>query len=209
MTALKTAIIYYSSTGTNYQLAREAEQAALDTGAETRLRRVKELAPREAIAANPAWLAHYDETAGVVPEAGLEDLDWADVLIFSCPTRYGSIAAQMKQFLDITGPLWSKGKLANKVVTAMTSAQNPHGGQEATILSLYTTMFHWGALVVTPGYTDQAVFEAGGNPYGTSATAAGDGEVEAPILKAARHQTNRALAVAGWLQQGRDAANGS
>lgn len=95
----------------------------------------------------------------------LEDLVWADTIIFSVPTRFGNMPSQLKQFLDTTGGLWFNGKLMNKVVSAMTSAQNPHGGQEATILSLYTSMYLWGAIVAAPGYTDPVTFGAGGNPY--------------------------------------------
>ncbi|NMP21760.1 NAD(P)H:quinone oxidoreductase [Sulfobacillus harzensis] len=193
MANVKIAVIYYSATGTNYQMALEAEKAAKEAGAEVRVRRVKELAPSEAIATNPQWKAHVDVTQHV-QEATLDDLDWADGIIFSVPTRFGNMAAQMKQFLDTAGPLWGQGKLVNKTVTAMSSAQNPHGGQEATILSLYTTMYHWGAIVVAPGYTDQTIFGAGGNPYGASATAGGD-KVSDEVLAAVRHQTKRLIEI--------------
>lgn len=192
MADVKIAVIYYSATGTNYQLATEAEKAAKEAGAEVRLRRVKELAPAEAIATNPQWKGHVESTQHVA-EASLDDLDWADGFIFSVPTRFGGMAAQMKQFLDTAGPLWGQGKLVNKTVTAMSSAQNLHGGQEATILSLYTTMYHWGAIVVAPGYTDQVLFAAGGNPYGTSATV-GD-KVGSEVLAAARHQAKRLVEI--------------
>jgi NAD(P)H dehydrogenase (quinone) len=72
----------------------------------------------------------------------------------------------------------------------MTSAMNPHGGQESTLLTLYTTFMHWGSIIVTPGYTDQAVFGAGGNPYGTSVTATGKGLTDEEMA-AVRHQTRR------------------
>ncbi len=188
MSNVKIAVIYYSATGTNYQMALEAEKALKEVGAEVRVRRVKELAPEQAIASNPDWKAHVEESQHV-PEATLDDLDWADGFIFSVPTRFGNMASQMKQFLDLAGPLWGQGKLVNKTVTAMSSAQNPHGGQEATILSLYTTMYHWGAIVVAPGYTDQAIFAAGGNPYGTSATAGG--KISDEVKAAVRHQAKR------------------
>ncbi len=191
MANVKIAVIYYSSTGTNYQMALEAEKAAKDAGAEVRVRRVKELAPADAIASNPQWKEHVDATQHV-QEATLDDLDWADGIVFSVPTRFGNMAAQMKQFLDTAGPLWGQGKLTNKTVTAMSSAGNPHGGQEATILSLYTMMYHWGAIVVAPGYTDQKIFAAGGNPYGASATATGE-PVTKEVLAAVRHQTERLI----------------
>lgn len=201
MSRLKAAIIYYSATGTNHQLATWAVEAAESVGAEVRLRKVMELAPAEAIAQNKAWQAHAEQTKNV-ETATLSDLEWADVIIFSVPTRYGTAPAQMRQFLDSTGPLWAKGLLANKVVTAMSSAMNTHGGQEATLLSLYTTMFHWGALVVAPGYTDPVLFQTGGNPYGASVTVDGEGKMKEDVKPAVRHQVTRALTVALWLKNG-------
>lgn len=62
-----------------------------------------------------------------VKEGEKDDLVWADAIIFSTPTRFGSMASQMKQFLDRTGEFWAQGKLVNKVVNAMSSAQNPYG----------------------------------------------------------------------------------
>lgn len=198
---VKLAIIYYSSTGTNYKLAKTAEEAAKETGAEVKLVKVPELAPEEAINGNPAWKAHLEETKDV-PTASLDDLVWADAYIFSVPTRYGTVPSQMKQFLDTTGGLWSEGKLANKVVSAMTSASNPHGGQEQTILSLYTTMFHWGAIVAAPGYTDDSIFASGGNPYGTSVTADQEGNWKEDVTAAVKHQAKRTIQVAGAVKNG-------
>lgn len=202
MPSVNVAVIYYSSTGTNYQMAQWAAESAQQAGAEVRLRRVQELAPEAAIQSNPAWKNHLERTKDV-PVATLDDLDWADVIIFSAPTRYGNVPAQMKQLLDSTGPLWAKGKLVNKVVTAMSSAMNPHGGQEETILSLYTTMYHWGAIVVAPGYTDTVLYGAGGNPYGTSVTVDGNGKMKEDVRSAVFHQAKRAITVAGWIAQGK------
>ncbi|MBX6395682.1 MAG: NAD(P)H:quinone oxidoreductase [Alicyclobacillaceae bacterium] len=199
MADVKVAIIYYSSTGTNYKLALAAEEGAKEAGAEVRVRRVQELAPEEAIASNPAWKAHLEETKHV-PVATLDDLDWADAYVFCTPTRFGNVSSQMKQFLDTTGPLWAQGKLANKVVTAMTSASNPNGGQEATILSLYTTMYHWGAIVVAPGYTDPVIFASGGNPYGTSATVNDNVSLNETTLAAAKYQAKRVVEIAKKLK---------
>ncbi|GAX91626.1 NAD(P)H:quinone oxidoreductase [Effusibacillus lacus] len=201
MSNVKLAILYYSSTGTNYKLAQTAAEAAKGTGAEVKVLRIQELAPESAIAANPAWKAHYEATKDV-PVATLEDLEWADAYIFSMPTRFGNVPSQVKQFLDMTGGLWFQGKLANKVVSAMATASNPHGGQEQTILSFYTTMFHWGAIIAAPGYTDQSIFAAGGNPYGTSVTAREDGQIPDEALEAVRHQAKRTVQVAQWVKQG-------
>ncbi len=194
------SVIYYSSTGNVYQLARAAADGATDAGAEVRLRKVRELAPPEAISANSEWWRHAQETADVA-EATLDDVDWADVVLFGTPTRYGGAASQLRQFIDTSGPLWLKGALANKVYGAFTSAATAHGGHESTLLSLATVFYHWGGIIVAPGYTDPIQFQLG-NPYGTShASGAGaPGQVE---LDAARYQARRAVDVAQTLKAGR------
>jgi NAD(P)H dehydrogenase (quinone) len=90
-------------------------------GATVKVFKVSELAPAQSIASIPAWQATIEKTKNI-PEVSLTDLEWADVIVFGMPTRYGNIPVQMKQFLDSTGGLWFQGKLANKVVSGMTSA---------------------------------------------------------------------------------------
>lgn len=203
MENVKFAVIYYSMTGINYQLARWAAEAAKEAGAEVRLLKVHELAPEAAINNNPAWKANVEATKDIA-EASSADLDWADAIVFSVPTRFGNLAAQMKQFIDLQGGLWAQGKLMNKVVSAMSSAQNPHGGQEATIKSVYTSMMHWGAIIVSPGYTDPSIFKAGGNPYGTSVTQGKDGKMVEDVKDAVYHQAKRTIEVAKWLKKGKE-----
>ncbi|MGG4491251.1 NAD(P)H:quinone oxidoreductase [Metabacillus idriensis] len=200
MSNVNLAVIYYSSTGTNYQLAKWAAEGAQEAGADVKILKIPELASDSVIASNPAWAAHVEE-ATCVPPVSLVDLEWADAIIFSVPTRFGNVPGQVKQFLDTTGGLWFSGKLANKVVSAMTSAQNPHGGQEATILSLYTTMYHWGAIVASPGYTDPVAFSAGGNPYGTSVTVDQNGKMVEDVQAAVKHQAKRTATVAEWVKK--------
>ena len=200
MTNVKLAIIYYSSGGTNYQLAQWAEAGAREAGADVKVLKVPETAPQEVIESNPVWKEHSIEAA-CIPEVTLGDLEWADAIIFSVPTRFGNMPSQLKSFLDTTGGLWFNGKLVNKVVSAMTSAQNQHGGQEATLLSLYTTMYHWGAIVATPGYTDPVTFGAGGNPYGTSVTVGQDGKMIEDVQAAVKHQAKRTVTVAEWVKK--------
>lgn len=201
MSNVKLAVIYYSSTGTNYQLAQWAEASGKEAGAEVKVLKVPETAPQSAIESNPAWKAHVEE-AKDIPEVTLNDLEWADAIIFSIPTRFGNMPSQMKQFLDTTGGLWFNGKLVNKVVSAMSSAQNSHGGQEATILSLYTTMYHWGAIVAAPGYTDPVTFVAGGNPYGTSVTVNQEGKMVEDVQAAVKHQAKRTVSIAELVKKG-------
>jgi NAD(P)H dehydrogenase (quinone) len=185
---VKVAVIYYSSTGTVHALARAVAEGATSAGAQVRLRRAAELAPDDAIDQNPLWRRHIDATTSV-PVAELDDLSWADAYAFGTPTRFGTPAAQLKQFLDQAGGLWREGVLADKPVTAFTSAYHRHGGSEATILALGNVFYHWGALIVPPGFTDPAVSTAGGNPYGTVATG-GDG-ADGAALAAARYQGRR------------------
>jgi NAD(P)H dehydrogenase (quinone) len=104
------------------------------------------------------------------------------------------VAAQLKMFLDQAGELWQQGKLINKVVTAFTSSQTAHGGQESTILALNNTFYHWGSIVLPLGYTVTEVFNGGGNPYGasyTSGTRVGDLDSE---TAAVAHFQGRRLA---------------
>ena len=190
---VKLAIIYYSTYGTNHEMAEVAEEAAREAGAEVRLRRVAETAPEGVVKAQEAWSAHAEKTAHI-PEATPDDLVWAEAYLFSAPTRYGGAASQMRSFIDTLGPVWQEGKLANKTFSAMSSAQNPHGGQETTLQTLYVTAMHWGAILVPPGYTDASVFASGGNPYGVSVTAAGE-PLSEETRKAIRHQVQRQIEI--------------
>jgi NAD(P)H dehydrogenase (quinone) len=200
MTNVKLAVIFYSMGGTNYQLAKWAEEGAKEAGAEVKVLKVEELAPDSIIERNEVWKNTVEATKNV-PIATGDDIEWADAIIFSVPTRFGNMPSQMKQFLDIQGGLWATGKTVNKVVSAMTSAQNPHGGQEATLLSLYTSMMHWGAIIAAPGYTDPVLFGAGGNPYGTSVTVGQDGKMIDDVQAAVKHQAKRTVTVAEWVKK--------
>lgn len=194
------AVIYYSSTGTVHDLASAVAEGAREGGADVRLRRVPELAPRAAVEANEEWRVHHDEVALGVPEATLDDLAWADGYAFGTPTRFGTPAAQLKQFLDTTGGLWQEGVFADKPVTAFTASINRHGGAEATILSLNNVFYHWGSLIVPTGYVDPVVGAAGGNPYGTShATGHPARPVDGPVREAALFQGRRLAGIVARL----------
>jgi NAD(P)H dehydrogenase (quinone) len=204
----KVAVIYYSATGTTYLLAKGIEQGAHAAGADVRLRKVQELAPEDAIRANEKWVAHRRETQGI-QEASLDDLTWADALVFGTPTRYGLPTAQLKQFLDQTGPLWIHGQLVDKIVSSFASTATPHGGQETTIVALNNTFYHWGCILVPPGYADPIQFKAG-NPYGTSFVS--DNAARKPdeiALAAARFQGRRVAEVTMQFLAGRPVGAGA
>lgn len=163
----RVAVVYYSATGNVHGLATAVADGAEEAGAEVRLRHVEELASELLISQSQYWGRHRS-IVGEEPVATPDDLEWADGIAFGTPTRFGNVAAQLKQFIDQAGRLWQEGKLADKVATSFTSSQTTHGGQESTILALNNTFYHWGMVVLPLGYTVQEVFAAGGNPYGTS-----------------------------------------
>src|SRR5699024_10190872 len=133
---------FYRMGGTNVQMSKWAKEGAEAAGANVRLLKAEELAPKEVIEGNDVWKSTVEATKEI-PVATSDDIEKADSIIFITPARFGNMSSHMKQFLDIQGGIWGNGNTINKVVSAMSSAQNSHGGQEASILSLYTSMMHW------------------------------------------------------------------
>ncbi|MEV7192560.1 NAD(P)H:quinone oxidoreductase [Streptomyces sp. NPDC093510] len=204
MTSVNVAIVYYSSLGNVHALAHAAAEGAEKAGARVRVRRVAETAPAAAVASNPAWEQYRTDHADI-PEPVHEDLVWADAVLWGTPTRFGNPASQLRAFIETTGPLWAQGQLAGKVYSAFTSSNTAHGGQESTILALANTFYHWGGVIVPPGYTDPVQFQTG-NPYGTSHVVGGPVSPSAPsevTLQAAAYQAQRVVEVAQALKNGR------
>ncbi|MFD7444757.1 NAD(P)H:quinone oxidoreductase [Streptomyces sp. NPDC059909] len=198
-TPVKLAIVYYSSTGTIAEIAKELRDAGVKAGAEVRLVKAAELAPQAAIDSNPAWAANHAATVDI-PEASPEDIEWADAVLFGSATRFGNLSAQLKQFIDTLGGLWAQGKLADKVYSGFTSSATAHAGQETTLQALYTSVHHFGGIVVAPGFTDPVKF-SDGNPYGTShVDGQGTNPVDDTTRAAARHQAERVVKVAAQLK---------
>lgn len=197
MRKLRLSIVFYSQTGVNYKMASYAKEEAEKNGAEVRLLKVNELRYTSNVIEGSIW----DKTIKATEDikiASPDDLVWADAIIISSPTRFGNISSQMKDFIDSLGGVWSDGKLVNKFVTAFSSSKNPNGGQEQTIRAIYTSAMHWGSIIVPTGYTDQSIYAQGGNPYGVSATQAGEGdEIKNDVKNAIEHQTRRLLDIAG------------
>ncbi|MER7994055.1 NAD(P)H:quinone oxidoreductase [Micromonospora chalcea] len=205
-TDARIAVIYYSATGTVHRLAQAFVDGAADAGAEVRLRRVAELAPEHVIDAKPQWRAHLDAT-GDIPVATLDDLRWANGYAFGTPTRFGNICSQLRQFLDTTTGPWQAEELADKPATGFTASYEVHGGQEATLLSLYQTFHHWGSIILPTGYLNyDTAHVAGGNPYGVSqveSRASRDPEYARAVLETACFQGARLTRMAAALAAAR------
>jgi len=200
----RVAVIYYSATGNVHRLAHALAEGAEAEKADVRLRHVEEFASEMLISQNQYWGTHRSEVEDE-PVATLDDLEWADGVAFGTPTRFGNVAAQLKQFMDQAGRLWQEGKLADRVGTAFTASMTVHGGQESTILALNNTLYHWGMVILPLGYTVSEVFAAGGNPYGSSYTSGKS--VEGPDVKTlavARYQGQRLARYAAVIAAARE-----
>lgn len=167
-------IIYYSTYGSTYDLAREIQAGIDDAGGHAALRRVPELMPDESLDDNARAAA---EAQADVAVADVEELAEFDGLVFGSPTRFGNRAAQLSQFLDQTGPLWQRGALAGTPAGFFTGASTIHGGHESTILTMSTYAMHHGMVIVPLGYTlDQVgATRTGGGPYGPTHLSPNDG----------------------------------
>jgi len=170
----KVLVLYYSSYGHIETMARAvAEGAGGVEGVEVTVKRVPELMPEE-VAKNAG--VKLDQEA---PIAAPQELADYDAVIFGTPTRFGNMAAQMRNFLDQTGGLWMKGALVGKVGSVFASTATQHGGQESTILPLPTPLLHQGMIIVGLPYSCTAQMTlaeiTGGSPYGASTIAGGDG----------------------------------
>ncbi|OJY67951.1 MAG: NAD(P)H:quinone oxidoreductase, type IV [Sphingobium sp. 66-54] len=167
-------VLYYSSYGHVETMAKAvAEGAGSVAGCAVDLKRVPELVPAEVAAQAGIKL---DQAAPIATPDELADYD---AIIFGTPTRFGNMAAQMRNFLDQTGPLWARAALLNKVGSVFVSTATQHGGQETTITSFHTTLLHHGMIVVGLPYTFAGNAEmgeiSGGTPYGASTLAGSDG----------------------------------
>ena len=170
----KILVLYYSSYGHIETMAEAiAEGARRAEGAEVTIKRVPELVPAEV--AEKAGMK-LDQGAAVATPGELADYD---AIVFGTPTRFGNMAAQMRNFLDQTGGLWAKGALVGKVGSVFTSTGTQHGGQETTITSFHTTLLHHGMVIVGVPYACEGLSNmdeiTGGSPYGAATLAGGDG----------------------------------
>lgn len=196
-------VLYYSSYGHVEAMARAvAEGAGSVEGAEVVLKRVRELVPED-VARNAG--VKLDQEA---PFADPLELGDYDAIIVGSPTRFGNMAAQMRNFWDQTGPLWVQNALLKKIGGAFTSTASQHGGQEMTITSIHTTLLHHGMVIVGLPYSwpgnAQMREISGGTPYGASTIAGADGsrQPSANELEGARYQGRHIAEIAAQFRRG-------
>ena len=161
-------VVFYSRDGSVEALAKAVSEGARDAGAEVRLRRVPDIVSSAVMAKVPGW---EERSKRMLSEYGAPthaDAEWADGIIFGTPTRFGNTSAELKAFIDSLGGLWLQGKLNGKAAGAFTSTAGPHGGHEATVISLYIPMAHLGFIIVPNGYTHEKLVQGHGTPYGSS-----------------------------------------
>ena len=195
----KVLVLYYSAYGHIEQMAYAVAEGARSAGAEVDVKRVPELVPPEVAKAS------YYKVDQAAPIATVDELKNYDAIIFGAGTRYGTVASQMRNFIDQTGGLWATGALVGKVGSVFTSSATQHGGQESTILTFHITLLHQGMVVVGLPYaftgqnrTDEIT---GGSPYGASTIAGGKGErmPSENELSAARWQGKHVAQIAAKL----------
>ncbi len=171
-------IVFYSMFGHIYQMAEAVAEGAREVeGTQVGLFQVEETLPNEILVETGAGEARAQFAH--IPIATVDHLAEADAIIFGTPTRFGNMCAQMRTFLDKTGPLWVAGTLIGKVGSVFASTASQHGGQETTIISFMFTLLHHGMIIVGVPYSEQRLLNleeiAGGTPYGATTMAGADG----------------------------------
>src|SRR5262252_4995603 len=210
--AIKVQVIFYSMYGHVYKMAQAvAEGAKQVSGAEISLYQVPELVPDDVLEKYGAKAARASFAS--VPVAKVDQLPEAHAIIFGTPTRFGNMAAQMRNFMDQTGQLWYRHALVGKVGSVFTCTASQHGGQETTITSFHTTLLHFGMVIVGLPYTykDLSTMRevTGGTPYGASSITGAGAEMRMPSaleLDMCKYQGEHVTRITRDLVAGRAAA---
>lgn len=195
----KVLVLYYSAYGHIETMAYAVAEGAKSAGADVVVKRVPELVPEDVAKAS------YYKVDQAAPIATVNELENYDAIIFGAGTRYGTVASQMRNFIDQTGALWAQGKLVGKVGSVFTSSATQHGGQESTILGFIPTLMHHGMVVVGLPYAFQGQMGLeeikGGSPYGASTITGGDGARQPSVIEldAARYQGAHVAKIAAKL----------
>ncbi len=193
-------IAFYSRGGVTEALAKAVAAGAVAEGAEVRLRRAREFVGEEVMKQAPGWLEGAKRMNALYEAPTEGDAEWADGIVFGTPTRFGSMTAELKAYIDGLGGLWFQGKLVGKAGSAFASTSTVHGGNEMTITALYAPMAHLGLILVPTGYADPVLFRAG-TPYGASAVSGtNSAPPSADDLEVARFQGKRVARVAAALK---------
>jgi NAD(P)H dehydrogenase (quinone) len=175
----KMLVVYYSSYGHVEAMAyAQAEGAARVPGTQVVVKRVAELAPPD-VCANAGF--KLDQAA---PLATPDELEQYDAVIFGVPTRFGNMAAQMRNYLDQTGALFARYALVGRIGSVFSSTASQHGGQETTITSFHSTLLHHGMIIVGLPYSFKDITTmrevTGGTPYGASCVTGSGTELRMP-----------------------------
>jgi len=193
-------IAFYSRNGVTEALAKAVAEGAEAAGATVRLRRAREIVGPEVMARAPGWTDSAARMNAAYEAPTEADAEWADAIIFGTPTRFGSVASELKAYIDGLGGLWFQGKLNGKAGAVFCSTSTTHGGNESTLISLYNPMAHLGLIIVPNGYVEPVMYGAG-TPYGSSAVS---GQTSIPPTEAdvqvARIQGRRVATVAQALK---------
>ncbi len=197
----KVLIVFYSRTGNTEALAKSIAEGATAAGAEVRLRRAREFVSEEVMAMAPGWKEAAAAMNATYEAPTAADAEWADAIVLGTPTRFGMASAELKAFIDSLGGLWFQGKLVGKVGSAFSATGSIHGGNEATILSLWQPLAHLGMIIVPTGYGDPVMFRAG-TPYGATTVSYGQkaSPPTADDLDVARGQGRRVAEIAAKLR---------
>jgi NAD(P)H dehydrogenase (quinone) len=197
----KVLVLYYSSYGHVETMAQAVADGARAAGAEVTVKRVPELVPEDVARKSGMKLEQ------AAPVATVDELPQYDAIIFGTPTRFGNMAAQMRNFLDQTGGHWMTGALIGKIGSVFASTASQHGGQETTITSFHTTLLHQGMIIVGVPYSAKELVHmgeiSGGTPYGATTLAGPDGsrrpsENELSLARfQGRHVSEIAIRLAG------------
>ena len=201
----KVLVLYYSSYGHIETMAKAVAEGARTAGATVALKRVPEIVP-EAVAVKAGYKRNHD-----APVATVAELPDYDAIIIGTPTRFGNMAAQMKNFLDQAGGIWARDALVGRIGSVFTSTGSQHGGQESTILATHTVLLHLGMVITGLPYSFKGQMRmdeiTGGSPYGASTLAddgnGGDRQPSANELEGARFQGRHVAELATALVAGR------
>lgn len=195
----KVLIAFYSRNSSTELLAKAVAAGAIEAGAEVRLRRAREVVGPDVMRQAPGWLENATAMNDRYEAPTEADAEWADAIVFGTPTRFGAISTELKAYIDSLGGLWFQGKLNGKVGSVFGSTSSRHGGNESTLLSIYTPMAHLGLIIVPLGYADAVMFKAG-TPYGATHVSHLDAnKPDEDHLAVARFQGRRVTTVARSL----------